>query len=308
MKIHSVSEAFSEIMDQEKFDITWHAHTDHLREMLRDMISTTELTDVTLVSEDKEQFKTHKIVLCASSPVFKSIVNDIQSTNPVIYLKGIQSNEIESILKFLYLGQVTISQGRMNEFYSVAESLGIKEISKEIIENEHITNELQIPKAKTEHIEKLISNDQGHMDSKLNITTAYFCDQCDKHFSINSYLKQHIKTIHGCNKYPCEKCNYEATTLSNLKKHIESVHERVLYPCNQCEYQATQLSSLYQHIRIVHEGVKLPCNQCDYKATRQSHLQQHIRSIHDGFRYSCTQCDYRATRPIRIKKHMKPVH
>ena len=63
-------------MIQETFDLTWHTYTDHLREMLHDMMYANELTDVTLVSDDKKQFKAHKVILSASSPVFKSIVGD----------------------------------------------------------------------------------------------------------------------------------------------------------------------------------------------------------------------------------------
>ena len=44
-------------MKSEKFNLKWHTFTDHLREMLWNMMSTNELTDVTLVSEDKKQFK-----------------------------------------------------------------------------------------------------------------------------------------------------------------------------------------------------------------------------------------------------------
>merc|ERR1719378_802774 len=100
--------------------------------MLHDMMSSNEMTDVTLVSEDKKQFKVHKVVLSASSPVFKSIISDNILSSPIIYLKGIQSMEIESILQFLYLGQATFYQERMNEFLTVAKSLEIKEISKDV--------------------------------------------------------------------------------------------------------------------------------------------------------------------------------
>ena len=40
-------------MVQEKFNIKWDTYTDHLREMLYGMMTSDELTDVTLVSEDK---------------------------------------------------------------------------------------------------------------------------------------------------------------------------------------------------------------------------------------------------------------
>ena len=119
-------------MNQEKFNLTWHTYTDHLRGMLHDMMSSNELTDVTLVSEDKKKFKAHKVVLSACSSVFKGIISDTFLSSPIIYLRGIQSFEIESILQFIYLGEATFYQERMNEFINVAKSLEIKEISKDI--------------------------------------------------------------------------------------------------------------------------------------------------------------------------------
>ena len=117
-------------MNQEKFDLTWHTYTDHLREMLHDMMVSNDLTDVTLVSEDKKHFKAHKVVLSACSTVFREIIGDNYNSNPVIYLRGIQSYEVESILQFIYLGQATFDQKRMNEFLNVGKSLEIKEICK----------------------------------------------------------------------------------------------------------------------------------------------------------------------------------
>ena len=63
-------------MHQEKYDLTWHKYSEHLREMLHGMMKSHELTDVTLVCDDKTQFRAHKIVLSACSSVFKSIIND----------------------------------------------------------------------------------------------------------------------------------------------------------------------------------------------------------------------------------------
>ena len=101
-------------------------------EMQHDMKSSNELTYVTLVSEDKKHFKAHKVVLSACSPVFKSIFGDSIMSNSIIYLRGIQSLETESILQFIYLGEATFYQEQINEFLDVAKSLQVKEISKEI--------------------------------------------------------------------------------------------------------------------------------------------------------------------------------
>ena len=90
-------------MAQEKCNLNWHTYSDHLKEMLHEMMKSEYLTDVTLISDDKLQFKAHKIVLSACSAVFKSIIDDVPQ-NSVIYLRGIHHQEIKSILEFIYLG------------------------------------------------------------------------------------------------------------------------------------------------------------------------------------------------------------
>jgi len=74
----------------------------------------------------------HKIVLSACSAVFKSIIQDLPQNSSVIYLRGVQHQEMESILEFMYLGVATFYQERMSEFLNVAKSLEIKEISKDV--------------------------------------------------------------------------------------------------------------------------------------------------------------------------------
>ena len=115
-------------MEDKKFHLTWETYNDHLRNMLHNMMVSSELTDVTLVCEDKTQFKAHKFVLKECSTVFKSIINTNQQ-NQSIFLRGIFAEEMESILQFIYLGSITLYQARMDEFFNVAKSLEIKEIS-----------------------------------------------------------------------------------------------------------------------------------------------------------------------------------
>ena len=119
-------------MNQEKYNLNWHTYSDHLREMLHNMMKSDKLTDVTLVCDDQKQFKAHKIVLSACSTVFKNIIESLPSSSSVIYLRGIHHYEMESILEFMYLGVATFYQERMNEFLNVAKILEIKEIGKDV--------------------------------------------------------------------------------------------------------------------------------------------------------------------------------
>merc|ERR1712069_2242 len=113
----------------ENYTLNWETFTDHLQLMSKDLYEEGKNSDVTLVSDDQTQFKAHKIVLSACSPIFKKIIESNPSQHPLIYLRGIQSYEMESILQFMYLGEGKFYHERMREFIKVAQDLEVKDIS-----------------------------------------------------------------------------------------------------------------------------------------------------------------------------------
>ena len=42
-------------MTQENFNLEWHSYTEHLRNMMKEMLMNENFPDVTLVSEDKKK-------------------------------------------------------------------------------------------------------------------------------------------------------------------------------------------------------------------------------------------------------------
>ena len=118
---------------QQKYTLHWHSYSDHLRETLNEMLLSSEFADVTLVTDDKQKIRAHRNILSACSPVFKSILQfDSNNMNPVIYLRGVQHSEMESIMQFVFLGEARFYEERMSEFLTVSKNLEIKELSSGI--------------------------------------------------------------------------------------------------------------------------------------------------------------------------------
>ena len=69
------------------------------------MLNDVNFTDVTLVSGDGIQIKAHKIILSACSQFFQHILVPYSvdfSHKPVVFLKGIEEQELTAILQFMY--------------------------------------------------------------------------------------------------------------------------------------------------------------------------------------------------------------
>ena len=102
--------------------------SDHLACTFEDLLVEGHFTDVTLVSDNQVQMPAHKVILSDCSPVLKNLLLNNPHTHPLIYLRGVKQEAMQSILKILYLGEATINQDRINEFIETALDLGVKEI------------------------------------------------------------------------------------------------------------------------------------------------------------------------------------
>ena len=306
-------------MHQEKYSLKWHTYSDHLKNMMKELMMNEDFSDVTLVTEDKKHIKANINILSACSPVFKDILSKEKNSNQIMYLRGIQFSEMESIMQFIYLGEATFYEERMDEFIAVAKSLEIKGLCNADTEtNDEPEDEPLQPQPILETSnkeEQNVTSDQivkKSLQEKrrtvVGINNRFDCAECHKTYSSNANLYNHRKSAHEGVKYACDQCEYQATKQSHLNTHIQSKHEGVKYACDQCDYQATQKGSLTLHIQSKHEGVKYACSQCDYQATTSSNLTKHTQSKHDGIKYACTQCDFQATNPSYLNIHIKSAH
>ena len=289
-------------MNQEKYKLNWHTYSDHLREMLDGMLSSQELSDVTLVCDDKMQYKAHKIVLSACSTVFKSIIKDLPQHCSVIYLRGVQHQEMEPLLDFMYLGVANFYQERMNEFLNVARSLEIKKICEDVEFNEKYTNNYESDIA--DHEIESVMKAKTDADEKRNNATS-----SNIHFKAQQqHLKNYILTRNDDGMFECNRCNYLTERRKNINEHILAKHEGVKYDCSQCKYQATKQDNLKRHMQYAHEGVKYNCNLCYYKATTKGNLKYHIQNKHEGITYDCNLCKHQATTKGNLKNHIQNKH
>ena len=277
-------------MHQEKYNLTWHSYSDHLKNMMKELMMNEDFADVTLVTEDKKQIKAHINILSSCSPVFKDILKKDKNSSSIVYLRGIQYSELESIMQFIYVGEATFYEERMNEFLAVAKSLEIKQLCDaetkshyEPAENFSHENDQGTSTELTE--EQMIKSDniykespQERQSSVVIATRKYECDLCENIFSGRWALYTHKQRIHQNLKYGCDQCDFEANRRGDLKRHIQSNHEGIKYKCDQCDQQ----SSVTKHIESKHMGVKYTCDHCDSQFTRQETLTHHIQSKHEA--------------------------
>ena len=115
--------------------------------------------DVTLISTDFIPMKAHKTVHFAANNFFKTLFNIElnQASNSVLYLKGINSLDLNLILAFIYLGEVNVSEDRVDDFLNIASELQLEGFSSDGDMNINILENKFINIAKLRSAQQLIS-------------------------------------------------------------------------------------------------------------------------------------------------------
>ena len=101
---------------------------------LERLFSSKNLTDVTLISSDKIPVQAHKFVLSVCSSVLKDLLLSHSHESPIIYLGDVELSELESMLQFMYLGNVNIPTNKIERFLKLARDLHIEELAKGLLE------------------------------------------------------------------------------------------------------------------------------------------------------------------------------
>ena len=210
-------------MDKGKYSLTWQHYSDHLKSMMKDLMMNEEFSDVTLVTEDKKHIKANIHILSACSPVFKDILKKEKNSSQIMYLRGIQFSEMESIMQFIYLGETSFNEERIDEFLAVAKTLEVSELCNAYIENES-------------HIEL----DQKQEDEASQMDTSTSADNMEKiSQSNNDILKQEpvAEAVDTVKNQDDESSQIDTSTLNdNLEKHVaEAVDTGKKFKCEQCQ-------------------------------------------------------------------------
>ena len=111
------------------YSIEWRTYETHLSNTSKELLGEDVFTDVTLVSDDMKTVSAHRIILSKASGVLKQLLELIPSKSPLLYLKGISSANLNSILEFIYTGETKVPAERINEFIKASCDLEISELS-----------------------------------------------------------------------------------------------------------------------------------------------------------------------------------
>ena len=85
----------------QKLCLQWNDFKENANALFENLREDHDFTDVTLACEDGKFVEAHKVILAASSPFFKTLLAKHKHPHPLIFMRGVNSENLVAIVDFL---------------------------------------------------------------------------------------------------------------------------------------------------------------------------------------------------------------
>ena len=254
----------------EKLCLQWNDFQENVKSAFGHLRGTNDFSDVTVACEDGQQIEAHKAILAALSPFFQRILKRNQHSHPLIYMKGMKSDDLIAIVDFLYFGEANVFQENLDNFLAIAEELQLKGLegskdhpesneAEQVEPNEKYNTDSKLPTPKTQQTMKATTYDSYKTGSNTLVlpkTSVMSADLQQLDETVKGMMDTSENLIQvGKNKQRakiCKVCGKEGHG-TDIMRHIESCHlEGVSIPCNLCDKILRSRHALRLHIKRNH--------------------------------------------------------
>ena len=245
----------------EKFALKWNDYQSNWNKSLSQLRKDAELADVTLISDDKVKFSAHKVILSSCSNIFNFILKENNNANPLLYLGGVSSVNLEYILDYIYNGEVNIFQEQLDSFLENAQKLEIEgligqEGMTDDTKNESIYQEEEnvTPSAQAKHLSRTNDNKEVITRRQYKRPPNSDASKIDVTSFTSEEIEEKIKELHQKinGVWTCMVCDYTSSKSTNVRKHVEKHMDGLSYSCDLCNREFRLINSLNSHKSIAH--------------------------------------------------------
>ena len=237
---------------------------EHVNTSFANLRDDKEFADVTLVCQDGKQADAHKIILSASSPFFGGLFSRNKNPHPLIYMRGMKSEDLIAMLDFIYFGEATVFQQNLDSLLAIAEELNLKGLmgntkEDEVQSEKYVSKSIQTKSMVIPKEETICSNDANleiceNLETQITNPVVYSDEYEELDVKIKSMMKRSSNLISSGREKAliCKVCGKEGVN-KNIKDHIEANHlQGLILQCNQCKKTYRTRKALRQHMSVVH--------------------------------------------------------
>ena len=334
-------------MLSESVELDWKNYNYTTNNAFRKLHNDQKFTDVTLACEDNNKIEAHKVILHASSNFFSQILSYNGNPHPLIYLQGIQIEDLTLLKKFMYLGRATVPTNQLESFMKVSKlflnSNTVSDVNEETTLEHEVFASAKSEQSVQMNNESVSANDNEH-DIKYSRQSFHTAENVndpepikgshvdDNHdYDDRAYRRPDPNTL---KKEHASQSDINQTKHAKKAKAILPIiykQDKMRCPENKCKFTSMYDSRLRKHNKnihgekscptcklvfagstvlskhIQHKHTKLTCEFCSYTSNSLGKLGVHQRK-HNGSMKYCDQCEYSFPTNGELRNHMESRH
>ena len=303
----------------EKVCLQWNEFSDHISCTFTNLRDDNDFADVTLACEDGEQVEAHRVVLSAACPFLKNLLKKSKHQNPLVYMLGVNSEDLKAMVDFIYFGKVKICEDKLDSFLALATQFEMPWLSnqqkdtggeEEIVSRPENWEESKIEKSvlalnasheetDTEEEEFLSplepDSPQSLEDSDVDSPQSLKVSDVESPQSLKVSDVERSAVPKDCSELLKELDLKVSSMMSRSGNMISTGKQKTMgRVCNLCGKEG-QWTTIYTHIEAKHlEGVSLPCDICGKTLRSRSAMRYHKSKHHGGLEevfFLCNKCE-----------------
>ena len=248
----------------EKLCLQWNDFKENIVISFAELRADNDLTDITLACEDGKQVEAHKVVLASTSPFFRDLLKKNSHPHPLVYMRGLKSEDLIAMMDFLYKGEANVFQENLDSFLALAEELKLKglnsntesETDKADFKPPKVYQEAALKKRRPERYREPSRDTNHQISASYDMSIApitknqtVIADNEDLDEKIRSMItRSDVSSGTSQGKMAtCKICGKEGPYKA-MPRHVEANHiTGVSHACDICGYTSRSRNGLRQH-------------------------------------------------------------
>jgi len=288
----------------EKFCLRWNDFERNISLAFREIREEKDFFDCT-ISCGSRQVEAHKLILSACSPFFRTVLKQNPHQHPLLYLKGVEFQDMQAVLNFMYHGEVNVAQEELNSFLSVAEDLQVKGLTQNK-SSQH--QQPEQPRSRHQKQQRQSTN-SDHSGGRASITRYENSQQLEgdvQEVEVHEIKKEPQATIPQAQEYissdPLTTQGHMDTDTTQTNSHNTGL--QMAMSTTDETYREEDYD--YGHYDLQAEGMS------DYQAQglgpTQDVVEAFAEKIERSGKYSCKLCGFVTRDKYNIRWHLEGKH
>ena len=259
----------------EKLSLKWNDFQENSYTAFGLLRKDKHFNDVTLVCEDGNQMEAHKIILAASSPFFQNLFINNKHAHPLIYMRGMKSEDLVAVVDFLYNGEASIYQESIDNFLTIAKELQLKGLQgKEINDEENFPKHPKSAEQKHQSDNSIyppILTDSVH-DGPEPLHNSLLVEKTEP--------ARAVAMVNAIFNGDIQKLDEKIKSMMTKGKTMRKDGKQRNTACSVCGKEGQSIP-IREHIEKYHiGGLEVPCSLCGKIFKARESLRKHKSFVH----------------------------